>query len=104
MGDSNGNRTLNCVPSEPVLKSILPLCRSTAILWLITRPSPVPEPPLVVKKGTVKMCGRARPGFLCHCPRSQREKTAVVARADIDAICSADGVNRIVDELRPDLV
>ena len=30
---------------------------------LITRPSPVPELPLVVKKGTVKMCGRASGGI-----------------------------------------
>jgi hypothetical protein len=35
-GDSNGSRTLNCVPSGPVLKSIFPLCRSTTILWVIT--------------------------------------------------------------------
>jgi hypothetical protein len=35
----------------------------------------VPKPPLVVKKGSEKMCGRASAGFHCHCPRSQREKT-----------------------------
>ena len=40
--------------------SVMPL---TTILWLITRPSPVPELPLVVKKGTVKMCGRTSGGI-----------------------------------------
>ena len=32
------------------------------------------------------------------------KKLAVAARADIDATRPADGVNRIVDEVRPDLV
>jgi hypothetical protein len=33
-----------------------------------------------------------------------KKKLAVAARADIDATRPADGVNRIVDEVRPDLV
>ena len=45
------------MPSGPVLKSILPLCRSTTILWLITSPKsrayakfPIEEERKTVKK------------------------------------------------------
>jgi hypothetical protein len=64
----------------------------------------VPDPPFVVKKGRKdKRLGLGRDTTPIVGDFNEKE-LAVAARADIDATRSADGVNCIVNEVRPDLV
>ena len=73
----------------------------------MTKPSPVPEPPLVVKNGAKKICGYASDGIrnaAAVVGNLNEEKLAVAARADLDATRATHGINRIVNEVRPNLV